>query len=106
MRKIAPGVAENTAGGKQAEFIIVLADQADLSGAALLKTKAEKGRFVRDTLWNKSQGTQGPLLKWLGERKLDHRSFYIVNAVWVKGRYEDAMALALRADVARGGRQS
>ena len=25
----------------------------------LLKTKKEKGRFVRDTLWNKSQATQG-----------------------------------------------
>ncbi len=65
LRKIAPWVTEHTAGGKQAEFMIVLADQADLSGAAALKTKKEKGRFVRDALWNKSQATQGPVLKWL-----------------------------------------
>ena len=101
LRKIAPWVTEHTAGGKQAEFMIVLADQADLSGAAALKTKKEKGRFVRDALWNKSQATQGPVLKWLDQHHLEHRSFYIVNAIWVKGRYKEAMALALRADISR-----
>ncbi len=101
LRKIAPWVMQHTAGDKQAEFMIILGDQADLSGAALLKTKKEKGRFVRDALWNTSQATQGPLLKWLAERKLEHRSFYIVNAIWVKGRFDDAMAMALRKDVAR-----
>ena len=101
LRKIAPWVTQHTAGGKQAEFMIVLADQADLSGAAALSTKSEKGRFVRDALWNKSQTTQGPVLKWLDQRQLEHRSFYIVNAILVKGRAEDAMALALRSDVSR-----
>jgi len=101
LRKIAPWVTEHTAGGKQAELMIILADQADLSGAAALKTKKEKGRFVRDALWNKSQATQEPVLKWLEQHHLEHRSFYIVNAIWVKGRYEDAMALALRADISR-----
>ena len=46
LRKIAPWVTEHTAGGKQAEFMIILANQADLSGAAALSTKSEKGRFV------------------------------------------------------------
>ena len=101
LRKIAPWVTQHTAGGQQAEFMIILADQADLSGAALLKTKQEKGRFVRDALWNKKQTTQGPILKWLDEHKLEHRSFYIVNAIWVKGRYDDALTMALRSDVAR-----
>src|SRR5580765_4722599 len=44
--KIAPWVMEHTGNGQQAEFFVVLADQADLSGAASLPTKAEKGRFV------------------------------------------------------------
>jgi serine protease AprX len=101
VRKIAPWVTEHTAGGKQAEFMVILADQADLSGAALLSTKKEKGRFVRDALWNKKQATQGPVLQWLAEHNLEHRSFYVVNAIWVKGRYEDAMTLALRADISR-----
>src|SRR4029077_14582866 len=99
--KIAPWVMEHIANGQQAEFFVVLADQADLSGAANLRTKAEKGRFVFQTLSNKAQTTQGPILQWLRERGLEHRSFYIVNAILVKGTREVAEALAARPDVAR-----
>src|SRR5678815_4827948 len=60
LRKIAPWVTQHTVGGQQAEFMVVLADQADLSRAATLPAKSEKERFVYDTLWNKSQTTQGP----------------------------------------------
>ena len=99
--KIAPWVMEHTANGQQAEFFVVLADQADLGGASALPTKTEKGRYVYDALWSKSQATQGPILQWLGERGLEHRSFYIVNAILVKGSREIAEALAARQDVAR-----
>ena len=101
MRKIAPWVTEHTADGKQAEFMVVLADQADLSGAAALSAKTEKGRFVRDALLNKSQTTQGPILQFLRDRGIEHRSFYIVNAILVKGGREIAETLAARPDVAR-----
>ena len=80
-QKIAPWVIEHTANGRQAEFFVVFADQADLSAAATLAKKAEKGRYVYDALWNKSQTTQGPILQWLRERGIEHRSFYIVNAI-------------------------
>ncbi len=101
LRKIAPWVTEHTADGKQAEFMVVLADQADLSGAATLSSKSEKGHFVHDALFNKSQATQGPILKFLQERGLEHRPYYIVNAVLVKGSREIAETLAARPDVAR-----
>jgi subtilisin family serine protease len=99
--KIAPWVVAQTANGQQAEFFIVLADQADLSGAAALRTKNEKGRFVHDALWNKSQTTQQAILRWLREHGIEHRSFYIVNAILVKGTREIAQALAARPDVGR-----
>ena len=99
--KIAPWVIEHTANGQKAEFFVVLADQADLSGAINLATKAEKGRYVYEELRNKSQATQGPVLQWLRERGIEHRSFYIVNAILVKGSREIAEALASRQDVAR-----
>src|SRR5947199_6187951 len=100
-QKIAPWVTEHTANGQEAEFLVVLADQADLSPAAALHTKAEKGRFVHDALWNKAQTTQGPILQWLRERGIEHSSFYIVNAILVKGSREIAEALASRPVVAR-----
>jgi serine protease AprX len=99
--KIAPWVMEHTANGQQAEFFVVLADQADLSHADSLQTKAEKGRYVYNTLLRKSQSTQGPILQWLDERKLEHQAFYIVNAILVKASRGTAEALAIRPDVAR-----
>src|SRR6267154_538254 len=99
--KVAPWVTEHTANGQEAEFFVVLADQADLSPAASLPTKTEKGRFVYQALQNKAQTTQGSVLQWLRERGLEHRSFYIVNAILVKGTRAVAEALAARLDVAR-----
>ena len=100
-QKIAPWVMEHTANGQQAEFFVVLADQADLGRAARLQTKTEKGRYVYKRLRKKSQTTQGPILQWLREHRLEHRSFYIVNAILVKGTREIAEAFAARPDVAR-----
>jgi len=99
--KIAPWVMQHTSNGQQSQFFVVLADQADLSPAGNLQTKAEKGRFVFQTLSSKAQTTQGPILQWLRERGLEHQSFYIVNAILVKGPRDVAEALAARPDVAR-----
>ena len=99
--KIAPWVIDHTVDGKEAEFLVILSDQADLSGADTLSTKEEKGRYVRDALWTKAETTQGPLLNWLREKNVEHRSYYIVNMIWVKGSRELALALAARPDVAR-----
>jgi serine protease AprX len=100
-QKIAPWVMEHTANGQQAEFFVLLADQADLSPAANLPTKTEKGRFVYQTLLDKAQTTQGAILQWLRERHIENQSFYIVNAILVKGDRQLAETLAARSDVAR-----
>jgi serine protease AprX len=92
---------EHTANGQQAEFFVVLADQADLSPAANLPTKTEKGRFVYQTLLEKALSTQESILQWLRERSVEHQSFYIVNAILVKGDRQLAETLAARPDVAR-----
>ena len=99
--KILPWVIEHTANGQQAEFFVMLSGQADLNAAAAFTTKSEKGRYVYDVLRNKSQATQEPILQWLGKRGVEHRSFYIVNAILVKGSHEIAETLAARPDVAR-----
>lgn len=99
--KIAPWVMTHTQGGQPAEFLVVLSEQADLSGAAQLTTKAEKGRFVYETLWQTAQTTQAPVLAWLRAHGVEHRPYYIVNLIWVKAKREVALALAARPDVAR-----
>jgi subtilisin family serine protease len=99
--KIDRWVIDHTAASQQAEFLVVLADRADLRGADRLTTKAAKGRFVYETLFAHAQQTQRPILEWLQKRGVEYRSFYIVNAIWVEADRETALALAARSDVAR-----
>jgi serine protease AprX len=99
--KVTPWVLERTAAGGQAEFIVVMADQADLSAAARLATKAAKGQFVYDTLYQHAQQSQSGVRALLDARSVSHRAFYIVNAIWVRGDRALALELASRADVAR-----
>jgi serine protease AprX len=99
--KIAPWVLEHTANGEAAEFLVILADQADLSGAERLQTKEEKGWYVYKTLYDQAQQTQRAILDWLQSNAIEHQSFYIVNMIWVKGKLDVALSLAARPDVAR-----
>ena len=99
--KVAPWVLQQTGNGDAAEFLIVLGQQADLSGAAALPSKAKKGRHVRDALWSIAQQTQPPVLARLRERGIEHRAYYIVNFIWAKGTAADVSAIAAMPDVAR-----
>jgi subtilisin family serine protease len=99
--KVAPWVLDHGQNGATTEFIVVLRDQADLRAAATLTTKHEKGRYVRDSLWRKAQTTQQPIVQWLKARGIEHRAFYIVNAIWVRADAATAAALAARPDVLR-----
>jgi subtilisin family serine protease len=99
--KIAPWVIEHTGNNQEAEFFVVLSDQANLGGAAALATKAEKGRYVYNALRDKTQTTQTAVQQWLRAHDIEYRSFYIVNAILVKGSRGIAEALAARPDVAR-----
>lgn len=96
--KVTPWVMEKTAAG-EAEFLVVMADQADLTPAGALTTKAAKGRFVYDTLYGMAQRTQADVLALLASRGVPHRSYYIVNSIWVRGDRALALELAARPDV-------
>jgi subtilisin family serine protease len=96
-----PWVLEHTAPGESAEFFVVLREQADLAPAAELATKDEKGRFVRDALWETAQRSQEPLRAWLAERDIRHQSYYIVNALLVRGDRTLVDELSRRTDVLR-----
>src|SRR5258706_6174639 len=98
--KIAAGLQE-LAAGSETEFLVVLAPQADLSGAYALPTKAERGRYVYDKLRQQAVTSQGPLVAWLKAHQVEYRAFYIVNLVRVKGDAAVLGGLAARPRVAR-----
>lgn len=102
LSRVSPWVLDAVADGAQTDFLIVLAEQADLSAAYDLPTKQERGRFVRDTLWETAQRSQAGLRTWLDARNVPYRSFYIVNLLHVQtGDRALVEALSARSDVAR-----
>ena len=85
----------------ETEFLIVLAEQADLAPAKRLRTKLEKGTFVYEKLVATAERAQADLLQELAAAGVEHRSFWVANMVWAKGSETTVTSLAAREDVAR-----
>lgn len=99
--KIAPWLEKHSRSVKEFEFFVVMSSQADLSPAVSLRAKNEKARFVRDALWNEAQRSQSSLESLLRSKNISVRSFYIVNALLIRGNRELMLELSKRSDVAR-----
>jgi subtilisin family serine protease len=87
--------------GDQADFLIVLGEQADLSAAYRITDWAERGRYVYRTLVSWAEQSQAGLRRELDARGLAYRPFWIVNAVLAHGSLADVQAAAARAEVAQ-----
>ncbi len=98
--KVDPWVRQTAASG-ETEFLLYLRERADLSSARQLKTKAEKGQFVYQRLSETAARSQAPLVKYLQAAGVEHRSYWIVNMIWVKGDAGLVERLAKRTDVER-----
>lgn len=99
--KVDPWVLERLSLDGQTEMLVVLADQADVSGAARLHGKKERGRYVFEQLTAAAERSQKPLLEMLKERNLPHRPYWIVNMIWLRADAPTVEMLALRNDVQR-----
>lgn len=103
--KVDPWVLESVQAG-ETEFLIFLVEQADLSGAASLRTKLEKGEYVYQRLTETARRTQGPVLAALQDLssrspgKVEYQTFWVANMIWARGGAQVIQALAQRADVA------
>jgi subtilisin family serine protease len=84
----------------QADFIVYLHDQADLSAAYTIADWSARGEYVYRTLADWATSHQRELLAQLSARGLTYQPFWVVNAVRVHGSVADAQALASRGDVA------
>ncbi|MCP4654474.1 MAG: S8 family serine peptidase [bacterium] len=100
-RKVDPWVLEKTSRESPTEFLVFLRRQADLRGAAVLASKAEKGRYVFEQLRATAARSQTALLEELQARGIAHRPYWIANMIWVRGDRTTVQAMAQRRDVAR-----
>ena len=82
------------------EFLVQLKEQADLSGAADLATKEEKGQYVFEQLTAVANQTQPAVIEQLDALGVSYKPFWISNMIWVEGDMTVVQAMALREDVA------
>jgi serine protease AprX len=81
------------------EFLIVLQEQADLTSAATLRSKIDKGWFVYNGLRATAQRTQTPLVVQLHKAGVPLRPFWIANMIWAEGDLAVVKEMAERSDV-------
>ncbi len=98
--KVDPWVLNTARAEGQTEFLVFLADQADVSAADALSTKLEKGTYVYETLSRKAAETQGPVLDALNASGAEYRSYWVANMIWVRGGQDAVETMARRPDVA------
>lgn len=97
--KVDAGVLNRASLG-QTDFLIYMAERADLSGADALPTKEEKGRYVFGRLTEVARVSQGGVIQTLETFGAQYRSFWVSNAVWARGDLTALEAIARRPDVA------
>ena len=82
--KVDPWVIETASMG-ETEFIVFLSEQADLSGAASLKTKLEKGTYVFQRLTEVANRTQPAVIAALKTHGVQFKPYWVANMLWVRG---------------------
>ncbi len=97
--KVAPSVIEQLDSG-EIEYLVFLAEQADLSPVASLSSKLERARFVFDSLTETADRTQASLIVFLEASHVVYRSFWVANMIHVRSGEDVLRSLASRPEVA------
>lgn len=100
-QKIDASLLEKTANGQSVPFMVLLAQQADVSAARQLKTKSEKATFVFNTLRQNAQTSQTGIKAFLTQKNVPHEGLFIINAIRTEGDLSLMNQLAQRPDVAQ-----
>ncbi len=97
--KVDPWVLETGTAG-ETEFLVFLTEQADLSRAATLRTKLEKGSYVYEQLTAVAARTQPAVATALEKQGVEYRRYWVANMIWVRGGLDAVQAISERTDVA------
>lgn len=83
--KIDPSIVSRLQSENSVEFLVLMKEQADLTGARFLRTKAAKGSLVFNALQQKSKESQKRAMGILDRSGVSFRSYFVVNAIYAKG---------------------
>jgi len=98
---IALQVWEATADGARTDVLVLLEEQADLSGVEERPALTDRRRYVYDVLRTTALRSQAPVRTALDGAGVDHRPFYIANMIALRGDRDLLTQLVARPDVAR-----
>src|SRR5262245_62848895 len=84
-QKVDSSVLRNADANHRVEFLVLLDAQADLSGAAAVRTKRERGAFVYERVAEVAQRTQPALTAIIAAAGAPYHRFTVVNAILVEG---------------------
>ncbi len=79
--RIDPQVLQSANQGSLDRFFVVLRQQADLSGAAAMATKAQKGAYVLHQLQQVAHATQGPVVAELKRLGYTATPYFLINEI-------------------------
>ncbi len=82
-------------------FLIIMAEQADLSGAEEIEDLVARRAFVRERLLETAERTQAPVREALEAAGLDYRPFYLINMIAVSSHHRRMNDFANLPGVAR-----
>ena len=82
--RVDPRIFAGKAAGERATVLVVLREQADLSGAAAIRDRAERRRFVYEALRAQAAATQAPLRRAPARAGAAFRAHFLVNMVEVE----------------------
>lgn len=100
--QVAPMVRADLEEDGQAQFLVILEEQADLSSAHLRPTKTAKGDYVFRTLRQVAGRTQAAIRAHLDAQGVPYRAYYVHNVIWVQAAGPNLLLyLAGRPEVAR-----
>ena len=97
--RVDPRIFAGKSEGERAAFLVVLREQADLSGAPAIRDRAARRRFVYEALREHAAATQAPLAGRLRAAGIAFRSHFLFNMLEVEADVALARELAARADV-------
>ncbi len=98
-QKVDPRIFAGRADFEKTSFLVVLRDQADLSGAESIADPTDRVRFVYESLRAQAELSQAALRARLNADRVPYRSYFLVNMIEVEGDRHLAAALAARNEV-------
>lgn len=98
--KIAPWVQQQLAVNSSSEAILRLREQADLSGINRAAPRLQRLRDSNALLQATAAASQADVLQFLHDKRIEHRSFWINNSIWVRADAATIHALSQRDDIA------